>query len=111
MNKTIKLIAIFLLGCSFAIAISINLLPAKLVAQTPQRIDLIQQGIELYQAEQFDRAVQVWETALTQEKDRLGKSLILSNLSLAYQNLGRWQEAEKSISKSLKILDNLDIGT
>ena len=53
MNKTIKFITISLLGCSLAIAISINFFPARLVAQAPQRIHLIQQGIELYEAEQF----------------------------------------------------------
>ncbi|MDJ0591153.1 MAG: tetratricopeptide repeat protein, partial [Pleurocapsa sp. MO_226.B13] len=111
MKRIFKLIAIFLLACSFTIAISINLLPVKLVAQSPQGINLIQQGIELYQAEQFERALQVWNTALTQEKDRLGKSLILSNLSLAYQNLGRWQEAETSINKSLEILNNFELKT
>ena len=71
----------------------------------------LQQGIELYEAEQFKEAVQVWKTALTQEDDKLGKSFILSNLSLAYQNLGQWQEAEKTITNSLEILKNLDITT
>ena len=111
MNKTIKFITIFLLGCSLALAISINLFPARLFAQAPQGIHLIQQGIELYEAEQFKEAVQVWKTALTQEDNKLGKSFILSNLSLAYQNLGRWQEAEKTITNSLELLKNLDITT
>ena len=111
MNKTIKLVACFFLGFSLTLAMAINFFPAQSVAQFSQEIHLIQQGIELYQAEQFERAIEVWDTALNQEDDNLGKSFILSNLSLAYQNLGQWQEAEKSINKSLESLDNLDIAT
>ena len=111
MSRIVQFIATSLLGCSLAIVISIHLFPAKLVAQPPQAIHLIQQGIKLYEAEQFKQAVRVWDTALTQEDDQLGKSLILSNLSLAYQNLGLWQEAEKAIANSLEILNNLDTAT
>ena len=109
MNKIIKFIAIALLA--FILAISIKIFPSRLVAQTPQGIDLMQQGIELYEADKFKEAIQVWNTALTQEDDKLGQSFILSNLSLAYQNLGRWQEAKQAISKSLEILNNLDTAT
>ena len=112
MKRILKFIAIFLLGLSFAVAISINFIPTKkIVAQSPPQINLIQQGIELYQSEQFNQALQVWQTALTQASNELNKSFILSNLSLAYQDLGRWQAAEDSITQSLEILNRLDLKT
>ena len=108
MNKTIKLIAIFLLGFSLFIAISINTFPARLFAQSSPRIHLIQQGIDSYQTEQFNRAIKIWDEALAQEDDGLKKALIFSNLSLAYQQLGQWQAAEDNINQGLEILNNLD---
>ncbi len=111
MNRIVKLIAVFLLGYSLAVFISSHLFPSKLVAQSPQVIQLLQQGIELYEAEQYDEAVKVWNTTLTKEPEQLSQALILNNLALAYQNLGRWQEAETAISISLEILNDLDLTT
>lgn len=108
MKKIVRLLAISILGCTLTIVISINFFSAKSIAQIPQSIDIIQQGAELYKAEQFERAVQVWNRALSKSEDVLSKSLILSNLSLAYQSLGEWQQAEKTIAQSLEILANLD---
>ncbi|MEM8676708.1 MAG: CHAT domain-containing protein [Cyanobacteria bacterium P01_G01_bin.67] len=111
MKKIIQFLTISILSCTLAIVISINFIPAKATAQNPPQIRLIQEGIDLYEAEQFSQAAQAWNQALSKEEDLLSKSLILSNLSLAYQRLGRWQEAESTIDQSLKILKNLDNST
>ncbi|MGD1920423.1 MAG: CHAT domain-containing protein [Pleurocapsa sp.] len=108
MKKIVRLLAISILGCTSAIIISINFFSAKSLAQTPQSIQLIQQGTSLYGAEQFEQSVRVWNLALSKSEDVLNKSLILSNLSLAYQSLGEWQQAEKTIAQSLEILANLN---
>lgn len=108
MKKIVRLLAISILGCTLTIFISINLFSTKSLAQIPQSIELIQQGTDLYEAEQFDRAIEVWNRALSKSEDVLSRSLILSNLSLAYQSLGEWQEAEQTIARSLEILKNLD---
>ncbi|MEO1006302.1 MAG: tetratricopeptide repeat protein, partial [Cyanobacteria bacterium J06638_38] len=111
MKKIIQFLTISILSCTLAIVISINFIPAKATAQNPPQIRLIQEGIDLYEAERFSQAAQAWNQALSKEEDLLSKSLILSNLSLAYQRLGRWQEAESTIDQSLKILKNLDNST
>ncbi|MEO1672596.1 MAG: CHAT domain-containing protein, partial [Cyanobacteria bacterium J06631_2] len=108
MKKIVRLLAMSILGCTLAIVISINFFSAKSQALTPQSIELIQQGADLYEVGQFNQAAQVWNLALSQEKDLLSKSLILSNLSSAYQSLGEWQQAEKTIAQSLEILANLE---
>jgi CHAT domain-containing protein len=70
---------------------------------------LLQQGIELYDAERFFEAIGVWQqaaSAFANRGDSLNQALVLRYLSLAYQQLGQWSEAEKAIAQSLKLLDN-----
>ncbi len=69
-------------------------------------LDLVQQGRELYQNEQFAKAAEIWEQAYTQQSDRANQAMVLSNLSLAYQQLGQWEKATKAISSSLNLLQN-----
>ncbi|WP_219907698.1 CHAT domain-containing protein [Aphanothece hegewaldii] len=67
----------------------------------------MQQGREFYQLEQFYQAVTVWQQALKiyySQDDELNQILVLNYLSLAYQKLGQWEEANRSIAESLKRL-------
>ncbi|MBW4665106.1 MAG: CHAT domain-containing protein [Chroococcus sp. CMT-3BRIN-NPC107] len=74
--------------------------------QTVSPSDLVQQGRELYQNEQFFQAAEIWEQAYTEQSDRASQAMILSNLSLAYQQLGQWEKATKAIALSLNLLQN-----
>ncbi len=68
---------------------------------------LLQQGINFYEAERFSEAAATWQkalTAFTAQNNRLNQALVLSNLSLAYQQLGSWQKAEGAIADSLNLL-------
>lgn len=68
---------------------------------------LVQEGRELYEAGQFSPAVTVWQQAALAykaEKDVLNEAMVLSNLSLAYQQIGKWDQATKAIADSLKLL-------
>ncbi len=70
---------------------------------------LLQQGIKFYEAEQYSAAVEIWLQAaavFATEEDNLNLALVQSNLSLAYQHLGYWQEAQKAIAKSFDLLNN-----
>ncbi len=75
---------------------------------------LVQQGRELYEAEQFDQAIKVWQQAAQvyqAKSDVPNQALALSNLSLAYQQLGQWEQAKKVIAHSLNLLQkNQDAG-
>ncbi len=110
-KKIYKFITICLLAISLTIVFSIYSLPSKSVAQSSSSIELLQQGIKLYETEQYKESIKVWQTALNQNFQPLSKALILSNLSLSYQKLGNWQEAEQAIISSLEILNSLDITT
>ena len=69
----------------------------------------LQQGIKLYQQEQFSAAEAVWQQAmveLSQEEDSLQQALVLRYLSLVQQQQGDWETAATSIASSLDILNN-----
>ena len=82
------------------------------VAQTPPSSgELLQQGREFFQAQQFSQAVTVWQQAVTDfnnEGDRLNQGLGLNYLSLAYQKLGQWPEATSAIASCLSLLPTRD---
>jgi CHAT domain-containing protein len=68
---------------------------------------LLDIGRNLYEAGRFSEAAEVWKQAAANFErmgDETGYAWSLSYLSLAYQNLGRWEEARSAIGKALNIL-------
>ncbi len=73
----------------------------------PKLNDLVEQGKAFYEAAQFAEAVKVLQQALQAYKaqgDTLKQAIALSNLSLAYQQLGLWSQANEAIANSLNLL-------
>ncbi|MBW4613576.1 MAG: CHAT domain-containing protein [Desmonostoc vinosum HA7617-LM4] len=67
----------------------------------------LQQGKIFYDASNYTQAVQVLQQAVReyrQQRDNLKLAVSLSNLSLAYQQLGAWTEAQQAITESLNLL-------
>jgi len=67
----------------------------------------IQQGRELYETGQYAQAAVVWQQAAKAYQasgDKLNQAMALSNLALAYQQLGNWSQANQAIATSLKLL-------
>ncbi|WP_334851363.1 CHAT domain-containing protein [Nostoc sp.] len=80
------------------------------VVNPTQTSSLVQQSQALYEAGQFVEGVQLLKKAVAEFKatnDVLNEAIALSNLSLAYQQLGKWQEATEAITQSIKILQTL----
>ncbi|HBY80903.1 MAG TPA: hypothetical protein DEG47_28720, partial [Cyanobacteria bacterium UBA11148] len=74
---------------------------------TPHPITLVQAGKNHYDAGQFSEAIQVLQQAAqTYEStgDSLKQAQVLSLLSLSYQKLGQWEQAEQAINTSLSLL-------
>lgn len=68
---------------------------------------LVQQGREYYQAAQYAQAIAVWqqaERAAQAQGNALERALVLSYVSLAYQQLGQWQQAQSAIAESLALI-------
>ncbi|NDJ20665.1 CHAT domain-containing protein [Nostoc sp. B(2019)] len=73
----------------------------------PDAQNLLEQGRKFYEVERFSEAAGIWQQAVTALKangDELTQSMTLGNLSLAYQQLGQWTEAEGAIAQSLNLL-------
>ncbi|MBE9127119.1 MULTISPECIES: CHAT domain-containing protein [unclassified Coleofasciculus] len=76
------------------------------VSQSPTA-GLVEQGKTLYETGQFTQAVTVLQQAADAyqaQGDTLKQATVLSNLSLAYQQLGLWSQATDAISTSLALL-------
>jgi len=75
---------------------------------------LLQQGREAYKVGQWEQAIQYWQQALTLAKaqgDRRTQAMTLSNLSLAYQQLGDWPAATTAIATAFRVLGAQNTGT
>ncbi|NJP09686.1 MAG: CHAT domain-containing protein [Leptolyngbyaceae cyanobacterium RU_5_1] len=71
--------------------------------------DGLEQGHTLYVAGRFSEAATVWQQAVQtfqKQGDRPNHALSLSYLSLAYQKLGQWEQAEQAIATSLDLIQN-----
>ena len=82
--------------------------PASLMVQRGVTISgSLEQGLSRYQSGRFSEAVTSWRQAAQdaeRQGDWLNQALSLSYLSLAYQKLGEWRQAERAIAHSLERL-------
>jgi CHAT domain-containing protein/tetratricopeptide (TPR) repeat protein len=80
------------------------------IAQTSSDAQALdRQGRQRYEARQYAEAVIFWQQAIaafTATGDRVGQAQTLSNLSLAYQQLGQWDQASKAIANSLEFIQD-----
>lgn len=99
-------LAIGVLPPTFAFVAAQN----SIVQGVPNAQELFQQGRNLYEAERFNEASLVFQQASVAFKaqgDRLRQAMSLSNVSLAYQQLGQWSKASQAIAQSLNLLQDI----
>lgn len=80
----------------------------SIVQSLPDAQNLVEQGRKFYKAERFNDAIAIWQQAVTAFKangNQLLQAMTLGNLSLVYQQLGRWTEAQSAIAQSLNLLE------
>lgn len=80
-------------------------IPILATAQTPTV--LVEQGKTLYDSGKYTETIAILQQAIANfqsQGDSLKQAMSLSNLSLAYQQLGLWKEAESAIVESLNLL-------
>ena len=71
---------------------------------------LLKQGIEYYQANNFEAALKSWQQALSlyqQLQNRRGEGFVIENLGLVYQALGDYEKAVDSFQQHLTIAREL----
>lgn len=72
---------------------------------------LLQQGRDRYAQQQFAQAITLWtqaENAFASQGSTLAQASTLSNLALAYRQLGELSKAEAATDKSLDLVGNLE---
>ena len=77
------------------------------VVQSANPTTLVQESRRLYEQGRFWEAVEVLQQAAAgfeQEGDARRQGMVLSNLALAYKQLGEWSQAQEAISTSLALL-------
>ncbi len=108
---TYSLLALFTtLSCTVASPIFAQVpVVAPIVQRQLNPEQLVQQGKTMYEAGQFADAAIIWQKAAEvyrSQGDNLNQALVLNYLCLAYQQLGKWQDAESAITQSLELLTN-----
>jgi CHAT domain-containing protein/tetratricopeptide (TPR) repeat protein len=89
--------------------------PSQL-SQSNQPSSLLEQGSRLYEQGNLTEAVATWQKALLTYRNRqssgsdklsaqLNEALCLNYLSMAYQELDEWQQAQTTIAQSTALLD------
>jgi CHAT domain-containing protein len=94
---------------NFSSQLTINSLTSLAVTADPA--SLLQKGKVLYSNGNFTKAVEVLKEAVQgykQQGESLALAVTLSNLSLAYQQLGAWSQAQEAITESLNLLKKQD---
>ncbi|WP_427156942.1 CHAT domain-containing protein [Aliinostoc sp. HNIBRCY26] len=101
------LVLITILICVLVTPVFANI-PQKIIINQDSQSNIVESQ-KLYESGRFAEAVQILQQAI-QEYQRQGDSfkqaVALSNLSLAYQQLGDWQQAELAITTSLELQKN-----
>lgn len=110
--KFLQSIAYLLLALLTALCIIVSpVLSGRSIAADPPVVaanQSEQQGRRLYAERQFEAAIASLQQALQayeQQGDVIRQAMTLSNLSLAYQQLGLWAEATAAITSSLDLLE------
>ncbi|MGB6298212.1 MAG: CHAT domain-containing protein [Rivularia sp. (in: cyanobacteria)] len=110
---TALLITVFSPVSAQEILINIKFNPSQtfLIAQNQTSNAQIQfeQGKILFEKAEFVKAAEVWQNAaagFSRQGDKINQAWSLSLVSLALQNLGKLQQAQTAIDKSLSLLQN-----
>ena len=99
-----------LLSLTLAVAIPAIAQPPGNITQGLEQssnLDLIDRGQAAYDAGRYAKAVTAWQQAeqiYQRQGDRLNRASSLNYLSMAHQELGQWDKAEREIAKSLELL-------
>lgn len=120
-NRSLSLILLFLLGLITALSAYFLTFEKGAIAlqPPPEETDIIADrnstgnsleiGRELFEAGRYLEAVRVWEEgaeSYRRQGDVINQALVLSYLTTAYQQLGKWEEAEKAIATSIDLIEN-----
>lgn len=82
--------------------------PTAITAATDDPFEAMKAGKTYYQSGQYRAAVGAWLPAVqafASRGDRVNQAVVLSNLALAYQQLGEWIEGNQAIADGITVLN------
>jgi CHAT domain-containing protein len=103
--QSLRFIWLFWLGLFFSLGIFFLNTSPILARISPGEQEAA--GQQFYQDFQFKQAIEQWQSVLENyESDNniIGQARVSSNLALAYQQQGLWQQADRAIEHSLELL-------
>ncbi len=90
---------------TFLLIITIS--PAYSEYPAHQQSSLLEQGKQLYDAGKFEKGAQIWEQAVKvfqQKGEQRNQALTYNYLAIVYQDLGKWEAAQKAIAQAQNLL-------
>ena len=106
-RSLIVLVLLFLLSIPIPSVVAQLPLTHTMAQREAGNLELVNQAKSLYQAGLFNQAAEVWQEVIARfsaSGDSLNQGMAWSNLSLTYQQLGQWQDAQDAINRSLDLL-------
>ncbi|AFZ34186.1 Tetratricopeptide TPR_1 repeat-containing protein [Stanieria cyanosphaera PCC 7437] len=83
---------------------------SQIATNASQTAIIEQQGKNYYTQGQWHKAIALWQQVVrsyASQEDFISQGRVLSNLALAYQQLGKWQQAQQSIKASFQLLKQI----
>jgi len=107
LRSLLLLVFLFLLATIIPPVVAEVSAPPSIVQTQSDPSQLVLQAKELYQEQQYQSALPLWQSAAEEYQkigDNVNQAISLSNLSLTHQQLGQWEDGRKAIATSLKLL-------
>jgi CHAT domain-containing protein len=108
-RRCLLVIICICLGFVGSLCLSNSTIESAIAQQSPSNsIVLEARGTELYHKGQLSSAIESWQQAAqtyASLKNILAQSRVLSNIALAYGELGNWKQAKIAIDRSVSLID------
>ena len=94
-----------------AITLILLLHQPNIVTATNPPAKAIDRAEQLYQQDRYPEAIALLETAIKQyqsQGDAVGRGIATRNLALIYQKLGKWKEAENTLTQAEEIITTIN---
>lgn len=108
-NKIYRLIIVFVI--TVVLIISSSLVTAESKPITKNLSNYLQEGKKLYNNGQPTAAITIWQQAIpnyVQQGDLRSQAIAYNYMAIAYQDLGEWLKAEKSLAIALQLINTID---
>ncbi len=108
-NTIYRLITVFIITLVFIV--STSLVAAETKPITKNLSNYIQQGKQLYDLGQPREAITIWQQAIptyAEQGDLRSQAIGYNYMAIAYQDLGEWLKAEKSLAIALQLVNTID---